>query len=160
VLLLGPLYHLLERADRITALTQARSALRPNGMLAAAAINRYAALFENTANTLLTKEPVHAAIAGILTTGRLEKPRGFTTSFFHQPAELAAEVAAAGFDDPVIYSVEGPAWGLLKAVECHTGESIIDSPMFQAALAAARMAEPHPELMHAGSHLLAIARNS
>jgi ubiquinone/menaquinone biosynthesis C-methylase UbiE len=42
VLLLGPLYHLTERADRVRALAEGRRVLRPGGVLAAAAISRYA----------------------------------------------------------------------------------------------------------------------
>jgi SAM-dependent methyltransferase len=155
VLLLGPLYHLLDRGDRITALEQARRALRPGGLLAAAAINRYASLFENTANTLLSRERVQVSIAGILATGRLERPVGFTTSYFHQPDELIGEIADAGFNATDVYSIEGPTWGLLKAIECHSGDSLINSPMFQAALTVARMTEQHPALLAASSHLLA-----
>lgn len=44
VLLLGPLYHLVERGDRILALEEAARVLRPGGLLFAAAISRFAAL--------------------------------------------------------------------------------------------------------------------
>ncbi len=40
VLLLGPLYHLVERDDRLTALREARRVLRPGGVVVAAAISR------------------------------------------------------------------------------------------------------------------------
>ncbi|MEV4285604.1 class I SAM-dependent methyltransferase [Nonomuraea bangladeshensis] len=46
VLLLGPLYHLPDRADRVRALTEARRALRPGGVVAAATINRHAAVHD------------------------------------------------------------------------------------------------------------------
>ena len=42
VLLLGPLYHLPDRADRMTALREARRVLRPGGVLAVAAVSRMA----------------------------------------------------------------------------------------------------------------------
>lgn len=57
-----------------------------------------------------------------------------------------------------MYGVEGPAWALLKATEHHTGESLAGSGMFHSALAAARTAEPCPELLAASSHLLAVGR--
>ena len=41
VLLLGPLYHLPARDDRMKALAEAHRVLRPGGFLAAAAISRY-----------------------------------------------------------------------------------------------------------------------
>jgi SAM-dependent methyltransferase len=160
VLLLGPLYHLLEREERLLALAEARRVLRPDGLLAAAAINRYASVFENTANTSLARAHVQVIIEEILATGCLRQPKAFTTAYFHHPADLAAELSAVGFARPLVYGIEGPGWGLLKAAEEHTGTSLIDSQMFEAALAAARMAEPYPELLAASSHLLAVARRS
>ena len=46
VLLLGPLYHLLEREDRLQALREARRTLRPGGTLIVQGISRYAALLK------------------------------------------------------------------------------------------------------------------
>jgi SAM-dependent methyltransferase len=42
VLLLGPLYHLRRRADRVRALSEARRVVRPGGPVFAAAISRWA----------------------------------------------------------------------------------------------------------------------
>jgi SAM-dependent methyltransferase len=42
VLLLGPLYHLRRRADRISAIAEARRIVRPGGLVFAAAISRWA----------------------------------------------------------------------------------------------------------------------
>jgi SAM-dependent methyltransferase len=44
VLLLGPLYHLLTLAERRQAVAEARRALRPGGLVLAAALNRFAGL--------------------------------------------------------------------------------------------------------------------
>ena len=46
VLLLGPLYHLVERSDRLLALLEARRILRPRGFLFAASISRFASLID------------------------------------------------------------------------------------------------------------------
>jgi ubiquinone/menaquinone biosynthesis C-methylase UbiE len=46
VLLLGPLYHLVDRADRIRALQEARRVARPGGLIVAAAISRLASILE------------------------------------------------------------------------------------------------------------------
>ena len=43
---LGPLYHLIERTDRLRALSEARRVLRPGGWVFVAGISRYAALLD------------------------------------------------------------------------------------------------------------------
>ncbi|MFZ3562897.1 class I SAM-dependent methyltransferase [Streptomyces sp. BH097] len=161
VLLLGPLYHLLDRAERDQALTEAVRVAKTGGLVAAAAIGRYASLFEHVATTMLDKEHVQDAVQDILATGIHEPGRkGFTAAYFHTPAGLIQEMTAAGLDDVTIHSVEGPAWGALKATEEHTRESLQHSPMFRAALTAARLADTYPELLAASSHMLAAGRTN
>ena len=46
VLLLGPLYHLVERSDRLKALQESRRILKPRGVLLAASICRFASLID------------------------------------------------------------------------------------------------------------------
>jgi ubiquinone/menaquinone biosynthesis C-methylase UbiE len=159
VLLLGPLYHLVAAADRRTALAEARRVVRPGGLVAAAGINRYASLFEHTALAHLDRDPLQRSIAEILATGAHDGKKGFTKAYFHTGPELEAEMREAGFIDTRVYGVEGPAWALLKATEQYTGESLARSPLFASALAAARMAEGYPDLLSAGSHLLAVGRH-
>lgn len=157
-LVLGPLYHLLEDEDRALALREATRVVRPGGLVVAAAINRYASLFEHTATTFLCREPVRDAVEDILATGRHEPGRkGFTAAYFHTGPGLADEMIVAGLTGVTVYGIEGPTWSLLKATEQHTEASLVDSPMFTAALAAARLAEPYPDLLAASSHMLAVA---
>ncbi|MFJ8311866.1 MULTISPECIES: class I SAM-dependent methyltransferase [unclassified Streptomyces] len=157
VLLLGPLYHLLEREERDRALAEALRVVKPGGLVAAAAIGRYASLFEHVATTLLDVERVHDAVFDILRTGRHEPGRkGFTAAYFHTAESLAEELTQAGVTGVTVTGIEGPSWGALKAAEVHTKESLRDSAMFRAALAAARLAEPYPELLAASSHMLAV----
>jgi ubiquinone/menaquinone biosynthesis C-methylase UbiE len=54
VLLSGPLYHLVERADRLMALREARRILKPHGVLIAAAISRDAEFRKIVASDLAT----------------------------------------------------------------------------------------------------------
>jgi len=46
VVLLGPLYHLTDRAQRASALLEARRILKPSGVVAAVGISRFAALLD------------------------------------------------------------------------------------------------------------------
>ncbi|GCB49252.1 SAM-dependent methyltransferase [Streptomyces sp. NL15-2K] len=158
VLLLGPLYHLPERADRGQALAEAYRVLRPGGLLAAAGINRYSSLFEHAAFAHLYKAPMQKSIGGILASQIHDGKKAFTVAYFHSGEQLRDEVAAAGFDDAEVYGVEGPAWSMLAATERNTGGDFRDTPLFESALTAARMAEPYPELLAASSHLLAVGR--
>ncbi|MEV5985910.1 class I SAM-dependent methyltransferase [Streptomyces sp. NPDC052051] len=156
VLMLGPLYHLIERSDRDRALAEAYRVLKPRGLFAAAGINRYASLFEHTAYAHLHKEPMRKSVGSILGTQIHDGKEVFTAAYFHSGEQLRTEVAAVGFDGAEVFGIEGPAWSLLAATERHTGQSLIDSPMFESALTAARLAEPYPELLAASSHLLAV----
>ena len=159
VLLMGPMYHLPDPADRAAALAEAVRVARPGALIAAAAIGRFASLFENAGLALLGKPRVRDSVAGILATGELIKPPPgrFTTAFFHAPELLAAELTDAGVKNVQVFGVEGPAWGMLRAAEARgvTIGDANDDPLFASVLEAARMAEAHPELLAAASHLLA-----
>ncbi|WP_328915219.1 MULTISPECIES: class I SAM-dependent methyltransferase [unclassified Streptomyces] len=155
VTLLGPLYHLPDRDERLQALREVARVARPGGLVAAAAINRYASVFEHTALAHLHTERLRRSIADILATATYDGRRGFTVSYFHRGEELVAELEAAGLRDVQVFGVEGPTWSLLKAVEQSTGAPPSEE-LFESALTAARLAEPYPELLAASSHLLAI----
>ncbi|MDN3351488.1 class I SAM-dependent methyltransferase [Actinomadura sp. DC4] len=159
VLLLGPLYHLTERDDRVRALREARRVLRPGGTLAVAAISRHAALLDLAAIGRLDRDAADI-LSLVLATGRHDDRLGFTTAYFHTVGELRSEVTEAGFAGVRIYGVEGPAWPALKGIEVRTGESLTGSPLAESALLAARIAESDPALLAASSHLLAVAQSS
>jgi ubiquinone/menaquinone biosynthesis C-methylase UbiE len=158
VLLLGPLYHLTERADRLQALREARRVLRPGGTLAVAAIGRHAPLLDLASTGHLVPD-VAETLRPILATGRHDDRLGFTTAYFHTPGELRSEVAAAGFTDVRVYGIEGPAWPVLKGIETRPGPPA-GPALLESALLAARIAESDPALLAASSHILAVAQTS
>src|SRR4051794_4391844 len=59
VLLMGPLYHLVNATDRARALKEAWRVLRPNGTLLAEVISRYAWIIDATANGQLSDPGVY-----------------------------------------------------------------------------------------------------
>jgi ubiquinone/menaquinone biosynthesis C-methylase UbiE len=155
VLLLGPLYHLPERTDRLRALREAWRVVRTGGLVAVAAIGRHAALLDYAATGRLG--PASAPSLGAeLASGRHEASLGFTTAYFHTVEELRSEMVDAGFGDVSVFGVEGPAWTVLKGIEAHTGETLAGSPLLDSALALARLAESDPAVQPAGSHFLAV----
>lgn len=156
VQLLGPLYHLPDAQDRRQALAEARRVVKPGGLVAVAAINRYASLFEHVTYAHLHTERMQESIAKILRTAVHDGP-GFTLAYFHRAEELVQELRAAGLAEVEIFGIEGPAWSLVKAAEQQPGEGPTED-LIASALTAARMAEPYPELLAASSHLLAVGR--
>jgi SAM-dependent methyltransferase len=157
VLLLGPLYHLTERADRLRALGEARRALRPGGFLFAAAISRFASLADGLRGALFD-DPAFARIAERdLADGQHRNdtgdPRYFTTSFFHHPAELAQEVAAAGLALVDVFALEG-----LAAYMPDFARRFADAAARAHLLAFLRRVETEPSLLGVSPHLLAVGR--
>ncbi|WP_335981372.1 class I SAM-dependent methyltransferase [Streptomyces sp. CA2R106] len=157
VQLLGPLYHLPDLADRQRALAEAVRVVRPGGLVAAAAINRYASLFEHVTYAHLHVDRIHESVSKILETAVYDGVRGFTLSYFHRAEELAAELVESGLLDVQVFGIEGPAWSLVKAAEQQPGTGPTDD-LIASAMDAARMAEPYPELLAASSHFLAVGR--
>ncbi|MFJ4434762.1 class I SAM-dependent methyltransferase [Streptomyces sp. NPDC088923] len=157
VQLLGPLYHLPAEEDRRKALAEACRVVKPGGLIAAAAINRYASLFEHVTYAHLHTDRMRASVSKILATAVHDGARGFTLAYFHRAEGLAAELSGAGLTDVQVFGIEGPAWALVKAAEQQPGSGPTDD-LIASALEAARMAEPYPELLAASSHLLAVGR--
>jgi ubiquinone/menaquinone biosynthesis C-methylase UbiE len=112
VLLLGPLYHLTDRAERLAALAEARRVLKPGGFVFAAAISRFASLLDGLRGPVFDHDSFARIVERDLADGQHRNDTGkadfFTTAFFHQPAELAAEVREAGFALAGLFAVEGP----------------------------------------------------
>jgi SAM-dependent methyltransferase len=157
VLLLGPLYHLTERADRLRALREALRVLRPGGWLFAAAISRYASLVDGLRGPLFDDSVFAAIVARDLASGQHRNdtgnPRYFTTAFFHDPAELAEETGVAGFELVDVVAVEGMAASMPDFARRWA-----DAAARERLLAFVRAVETEPSLLGASPHLLAIAR--
>lgn len=156
VLLLGPLYHLETRAERVLALSEARRIVRPGGYIFAAAISRWAARLDGilAKRIYLAMPEALDLIAEVERTGRLP-PLG-PGSFFgyaHRPMQLRSEAKAAGLSVVSLVSVEGAAFILADLDERATsGED------WCVVLDTARATESVPELLGIGPHLLATCR--
>ena len=82
-----------------------------------------------------------------------DRPEYFTTAFFHEPAQLAAEVAEAGFESTEIIAVEGPVW-----IAADFSQRWADPGKREVLLDLARAVESEPSLHGMTPHLMAIAR--
>jgi SAM-dependent methyltransferase len=148
VLLLGPLYHLATRADRLLALREAVRVTRPGGTVVAAGITRLAALVGG--GYAMFGPPAWQAV---LEHGQAPDDIVFPAAHFHDAAELAAEATEAGLSGVVVHGVEGPAGGALERVPLDAPEA---PELIDAALTIARALSTTPGVADMSQHVLAI----
>jgi ubiquinone/menaquinone biosynthesis C-methylase UbiE len=156
VLLLGPLYHLTDPAERLRALREVYRVLRSGGVMFAAAISRYASALDGVARDLLADPSFQAIVQRDLEQGqhRNETDRWdyFTTAYFHRPDELQAEVESAGFNCQGVFGLEGPGW-ILSDFD----ERWADPRKREDLLRVARALEREASIVGLSAHLLAVA---
>ncbi|MET9269015.1 class I SAM-dependent methyltransferase [Kribbella sp. NPDC003557] len=151
-LLLGPLYHLVDPADRARALAEAVRVTRSGGVVVAAAINRFGGLLEAGSNGTLTDDNLPLFVDAFRS-GSIDGSHGFTVAYFHHADELAAEAIAAGLEDVEVLGVEGPAANILQ----NAAPDTIDRLLPSAALLA-RQVESDPRLRAGSPHFLGYGR--
>ena len=153
VLLLGPLYHLIEREERLVALSEAYRVLRKGGFLFAAAISRFASLIDGLHKEMLDDPSYKEIVEEGLRSGRHlpEDPKYFTTAFFHHPDELADELKESDFDITGLFAVEGPAWLLSDIAERCKSKERRDQLLYSI-----RYIEQEPSVLGISAHLLAV----
>jgi SAM-dependent methyltransferase len=155
VLLLGPLYHLRDREDRIQALREAGRIVREGGPVFVAAISRWAARLDGVLQERLyeTSPGFLSLLAELERTGNLPPavPGGFV-GYTHRPGDLANEVSEAGLRLDDLVGVEGQP---LAGTDM---ERRVDDPTaWEVLLDAARAIERVPELLGLSPHLIATA---
>ena len=156
VLMLGPLYHLTERNERIAALRESYRLLRKGGIIFAVAISRYASTLDGMTQRIMDPEFIKI-VDRDLQDGQHrnpnEHPAYFTTAYLHRPEELKSEIEAVGFDLEGLFGIQGPAW-LLQNLE----EQWADPNCRERLLNIARSLEGEPSIIGVSAHIMAIAR--
>ena len=155
VLLLGPLYHLPDRADRIQTLKEACRIVRIGGPIFIAAISRWAPRLDGVLQERLYERSPDfpSLLPEIERTGNLPPvvPSGFV-GYTHRPGDLADEVCEAGLEVDDLVGVEGlPLAG--TDMQSRGG----DQTAWNVLLEAARAIERVPELLGLSPHLIATA---
>jgi len=157
VLLLGPLYHLTARTDRLRALTEAYRVLKRGGILLAAGISRFASTMDGLRSGHLKDADFAAIVLQDLKDGQHRNPTThpeyFMDTFFHHPDELRCETAEAGFFVAGLYGLEGPGW-----IVSNFDDWWKDPVYRERLLTIARSVESEPSLLGLSAHLMIVAQ--
>lgn len=156
VLLLGPLYHLRDRADRVQALREAGRIVQPGGFVFAAVISRWAPRLDGVvAQQLYRPVPQLLDLMDVVeTTGDLPAAHdGGFAAYTHRPDEVLAEVRDADLEVVDLVGVEG-----LPLSAADTAARRADPRDWQVLLDSARALERVPEVMGVSQHLICTAR--
>ena len=107
VLLMGPLYHLVEESDRITALKEVYDHLKEGGLIFSAFISRFGIMGELLKNTPDWIED-QAEVQSVLEIGRdpQDHPHGGFRGYFAEVEEIAPLHEKQGFETLVLAGVE------------------------------------------------------
>jgi ubiquinone/menaquinone biosynthesis C-methylase UbiE len=159
VVMMGPLYHLVERADRINALREARRVLRKGGVVVCEAISRYASTLDGFIEGLGADPDFFEILTRDLKTGFHEDTskiqRYFTDAYFHFPQELVDEILEVSFELTDILSVEG--FGHLVP---DLRSRLQDDEFRMNLLSTIRLIERNRDIMGMSSHFMGIGTRS
>lgn len=161
LLLMGPMYHLMSKQDRLKALSEAWRALRPGGLLIATGISKFSSAtwalsVYRTANSFIDDEVYMDMLRGELTTGEHHRPEKYpnfiTEAYFHTPESFADELDEAGFRVSDMLAIEGIIWptpGLNAKWE--------DPACRERLLELLRLTEAEPSVLGYSPHFMAVA---
>jgi ubiquinone/menaquinone biosynthesis C-methylase UbiE len=157
VLLLGPLYHLVEREDRLACLREAHRVLRPGGLVWGTGISHFASLLDSLTHGFFDDPTFAPIVERDLEDSQhrnpTDNPMYFTDAYFHRPGEMSRELLAAGFQVLEIVAIEGPAW-LARDFDRLWNDPVQRERL----LNVVRKVEREPSILGVTAHIMAIGR--
>lgn len=155
VLLMGPLYHLVEPSDRDRAIREALRVLQPGGILFASFISRYAVYLD-----LLKQDPALLAryartYENLMDTAvhvPTEKNPGFTDAYFAHPIEIEPLMSGHGLTTLRLAVSEG----LIAPVEAAV--NVLPNELFDEWVEVCYRLGTDPTIWGAGEHMLYVGR--
>lgn len=114
VILHGPLYHLQEQTERITAIKEARRVLKAGGVILGFAITYAASTLAAFQNGLIQHPDIFRMCKEELFSGDHHPPESFpgilAQAYFHRPSDLINEFQICGLNTLALLAVEGITW--------------------------------------------------
>lgn len=149
----GPLYHLQEKKDRISALQEAYRILKPGGVLLGFAINHTASTLVGLTNGYIHDRAFLDMCKEELVSGvhnaPLNWPGVLPEAYYHRPSQLAAEVKEAGFEHIDTFAVEGLIW-----MDSKYFENRADEVRRQQHMELLKATENNPEMLSMSPHIM------
>lgn len=162
ILLMGPLYHIVEKDERVKAIHECRRLLKSSGVLFSAVITPYATLLWATTvfgvrNRLIEEEAFMKMVERELHDGEHIKPTnsaysGMGRSYFHSSNELKAELLQGGFTQTHIHGVVGAAW-----LAPNLNELWKDEKSKEALMKTVRLLDVREDIIGLSTHILGIS---
>lgn len=162
LLLMGPLYHLMDRQDRLKALSEVYRALHPDGLLIATGISKFSSATwalstYRTANDFIDDEVYMDMLRGELTTGEHHRPVKYPNfiaeAYFHTPESFASEITEAGFHVNRMLAIEGIIWPTPDLNAKWEDQASRDR-----LLELLRLTESEPSILGYSPHFMAVAQ--
>lgn len=162
VLFMGPMYHIVDRKERLLAIKECFRLLKNNGVLFTAGITPYATLLWATTvfgkeNRLLEETAFMDMAAREILDGEHIKPAssqygGIGRSHFHSAEELKSELSDGGFHSTVVHGVVGCAW-----LAPNLDELWENPDSREALMKTVRMLDKREDIIGLSTHILGIS---
>jgi ubiquinone/menaquinone biosynthesis C-methylase UbiE len=156
VLLMGALYHLHEKDDRIKCIKETYRILKPGGIAVFAYISRYASILDGFSKNLIN-DPLYLEImekdyyTGIHKNIE-NKTKYFTNAYLHPTKEIYEELLYSKYANIIVYGVEGFSTLLNEK------EYFSDKKKLKILLKYLKLFEQDIEMMGTSHHRLAICK--
>lgn len=156
VLLMGALYHLQEKEDRLLCLKEAYRILKNGGTAIFAYISRYASMLDGFSNGFVDDQTFLNIMDVDIMTGRHNNPDNkegyFTNAFFHSTGDIYSELINTQYCDIMLYAVEGFG-GLIS-----NNEYLKDNEKLEKLLHYIRVTEQNMEMIGISAHQLVVCK--
>lgn len=162
VLLMGPLYHLQNRNDRLQVLNEAKRVLKKGGLLFSVGISKFSSTtwalsIYGKDNNFLDDDIFYNMIKNELASGIHIRPKEYpyliAQAYFHTPLGLQREIESVGFHTIQKYAIEGIIW----FTPC-LNEKWEDKDSRERLLNIVRYTENEEEIMGMSPHFMVVSR--